>query len=120
MEQGNEKPRGPTAQDVIKSGSFLARMDNWKSLAAAVSKPSFDTHMAAFEKWIEREFTRLRVQPGNYDELARKLASAGLARGENESAKDYCQRTFLRRPALNKPLDKAFRPPGRPPRKRLR
>ena len=118
MKQKTDSRRAPTARDVIKSGSFLAPMHKWVTLAAAVSQPRFDEHMAAFKEWIEGEFRRFRVQPGNYDELARKLAPLSLTCWENESAMDYCQRVLLlRRPATDNPLEEAFKRPGRPRRK---
>jgi len=114
MEQESDKRHGPTARDVIKSGSFRAPMAQWVTLAAAVSKPRYDEHMAAFEEWIDGEFKRLKVQPGNYDELVRMLRPHGLTRKKNESAKDFCRRVLLvRRRATNKSLEQAFRRPGR-------
>jgi hypothetical protein len=123
MKRKSKKRLEPTARDVIKSSSFLAPMARWVTLAAAVSKPRFDEYIAAFDEWVEREFPRLHVQPGNYDELERKLSRLrlGLTRGRNESTRDFCRRVLLlRRPASDKPLEEAFRPPGRLPRTDLR
>src|SRR5262245_51817967 len=121
MEQDGEERPAPNACDVIKSGPFLGSIDEWVRLAAARSKPRFDEHMVGFERFIRREFLRFGIQPGNYEELLPKLALNGLVRHRNnESAKNACLRLLLRRPALNKPLAEAFRPPGRPPRTDLR
>jgi hypothetical protein len=117
MKQKRKKRPDPAARDVIRSGSFLAPMAQWVPLAAAASKPKFDEVMAVFEKWIDREFRRLRIQSGDYDELARKLRPHGLIRGAGEDAKEFCWRVFLsRRRALTKPVNEAFRRPGRPAR----
>src|SRR4029453_5902397 len=119
MKQKGKKRREPTAADVIRSASFVAPMRRWGTLAAAVSNPKYTEVMIAFEKLIEEEFTRLRIRPGDYDELARKLRPHGLTREEGEDAKEFCWRVFLsRRRALNKPLEQAFRRPGRPRRSR--
>lgn len=121
MKRDRVNRRAPTARQVITCGpAFLAPMAQWKPLAAAVSKAEFDEHMAAFDKFVEQEFRRLGVEPGNYDELARKLSRHELTRGKDESAKDFCQRVLLRRRrAVDKPLDQAFRRPGRRTRPRL-
>jgi hypothetical protein len=94
-------------------------MSKWKPLAAAVSKASFDEHIAAFGQYIERARIRRQIELQD-DEFARKISPLGLARGADESSKDYYRRVLLRRPATNKPLDEAFRPPGRRPRKPMR
>jgi hypothetical protein len=98
-------------------------MWRWKPLASAVSQAHFDAHMAAFEAYVERELIKCGAQPGDYDEFARQLGNkrTGLTREEGESSKDFCRRVLLqRRPAADKPLDEAFRPPGRRPRADLR
>src|SRR5262245_59297947 len=85
-EAEQERRRIVTFADVIKCGSFLAPMAQWKPIAAAVSKPEFDTEILRAETWQLKLFEHHNIKPGDYDALAIVIKWQGLKRKKGESA----------------------------------